>query len=49
MKLCWILFGMLLIMAGCSSNANVELPKNPKPGPTVIPTVRDAGAGSKVK
>ncbi len=49
MKRWLLLFGLLLISTGCSSHAKVEVPKDAKPGPTVIPTVRDAGAGFKSK
>lgn len=49
MKHYWIACSLTLLLAGCSSKTQVEVPKDAKPGPTVIPTVRDAGEGFKVK
>lgn len=40
----WLILAVVLV-AGCSSQGKVEVPKDAKPGPTSIPSVREAGAG----
>ncbi|HQR44067.1 MAG TPA: hypothetical protein PLX97_15335 [Gemmatales bacterium] len=38
---------VLILLAGCSSQGKVEVPRDSKPAPTEMPKVRSAGEGFK--